>query len=348
MFRNLLIYKLPAGWQASLAELEAALAAVPFAECGSTQPVSMGWVSPRGVAHGAVVESVAGQFHAALQIEKKILPGSVVKRRLDELAAQVTKDSGRKPGKKHQRELKDQAMLELLPRAFTKRGQVRVWLAFEPGLLMIDAASPAVASEVITQLVQAFTGVTAPGFNVLPLNTALSPAVLMRDWLASDEPPAIFGIDRECELKSADEQKSVVRYARHALDTDEVKSHLEGGKTPTRLALTWNSRVSFTLTETSMLKKIEFLDVVMEGRAEREPSDQPGAHFDADAAIATGELEQLITDLIEALGGEAEAAAPAVATSPAPGAAPEPRSQVATHLAASAATGNNDQAPPWE
>ncbi|MBK6854854.1 MAG: recombination-associated protein RdgC [Burkholderiales bacterium] len=340
MFRNLLIYKLPAGWQASLAELEAALAAVPFVECGSTQPVSMGWVSPRGVAHGAVVESVAGQFHAALQIEKKILPGSVVKRRLDELAAQVTKDSGRKPGKKHQRELKDQAMLELLPRAFTKRGQVRVWLAFEPGLLMIDAASPAMASEVITQLVQAFTGVTAPGFNVLPLNTALSPAVLMRDWLASDEPPAIFGIDRECELKSADEQKSVVRYARHALDTDEVKSHLEGGKTPTRLALTWNSRVSFTLTETSMLKKIEFLDVVMEGRAEREPSDQPGAHFDADAAIATGELEQLITDLIEALGGEAEAAAPAVATSPAPGAALDPAGGQASARPA-------DEAPPW-
>ncbi len=340
MFRNLLIYKLPAGWQASLAELEAALAAVPFAECGSTQPVSMGWVSPRGVAHGAVVESVAGQFHAALQIEKKILPGSVVKRRLDELAAQVTKDSGRKPGKKHQRELKDQAMLELLPRAFTKRGQVRVWLAFEPGLLMIDASSPAVASEVITQLVQAFTGVTAPGFNVLPLNTALSPAVLMRDWLASDEPPAIFSVDRECELKSADEQKSVVRYARHALDTDEVKSHLEGGKTPTRLALTWNSRVSFTLTETSMLKKIEFLDVVMEGRAEREPSDQPGAHFDADAAIATGELEQLITDLIEALGGEAEAAAPAVATSPAPAASLDPAGGQASARPA-------DEAPPW-
>ncbi|MEY2686724.1 MAG: hypothetical protein RL375_922, partial [Pseudomonadota bacterium] len=256
------------------------------------------------------------------------------------------KESGRKPGKKHQRELKDQALLELLPRAFTKRGQVRVWLDFSAGRLMIDASSPSVASDVITQLVQAVTGVTAPGFNVLPLNTALSPAVLMRDWLAADEPPVLFGIDRECELKSADELKSVVRYARHPLDTDEVKLHLESGKTPTRLALTWNSRVSFTLTETSMLKKIEFLDVVMEGRAEREPSDQPGAHFDADAAIATGELEQLITDLIEALGGEAEAAAAAPADAAAPRAAPQ-AARLQTPSQAPATPAAADSEPPW-
>ena len=47
------------------------------------------------------------------------------------------------------------------------------------------------------------------------------------------------------------------------------------------------------------LKKVEILDVVFEGLAP-EPTDD----FDADVAIATGELRQLISDLVAALGGE--------------------------------------------
>jgi recombination associated protein RdgC len=92
----------------------------------------------------------------------------------------------------------------------------------------------------------------------------------------------------------------VVRYARHALDIDEVRQHLTSGKRPTRLAMTYQDRVSFLLTDTLQLKKISFLDVVFEGR---DKGDKDEA-FDADAAIATGELSQLIPALIEGLGGE--------------------------------------------
>jgi recombination associated protein RdgC len=106
-------------------------------------------------------------------------------------------------------------------------------------------------------------------------------------------------VDRECELKAADESKSVVRYVRHPLDTDEVKQHVEVGKLPTRLALTWEGRVSFSLTEGMQLKKITFLDVVFEAT-----STEKDEGFDADVAIATGELSKLIPDLFEALGGE--------------------------------------------
>ena len=48
--------------------------------------------------------------------------------------------------------------------------------------------------------------------------------------------------------------KSVVRYARHSLDIDEVRAHLTSGKMPTRLALSWNERVAFTLTEADVVR----------------------------------------------------------------------------------------------
>jgi recombination associated protein RdgC len=95
--------------------------------------------------------------------------------------------------------------------------------------------------------------------------------------------------------------KSVVRYARHALDTDEVRQHIAAGKVPTRLALTWRGRVSLLLTDTMQVKKIAFLDGVFEGG---KPTGDDA--FDADALIATGELGRLVPDLIDALGGAHE------------------------------------------
>ena len=63
--------------------------------------------------------------------------------------------------------------------------------------------------------------------------------------------------------------------------------------------MTWDGRVSFLLTEGMQIKKIAFLEGVFDGT-----SGQKEDGFDADAAIATGELQKLIPDLLEALGGE--------------------------------------------
>ena len=103
-----------------------------------------------------------------------------------------------------------------------------------------------------------------------------------------------------CELKSADEMKSVVRYSRHLLDIDEVRQHITSGKVPTKLGMSWEGRVSFLLSDTFQIKKLTFLDVVFEGQKAASKDEA----FDADAAIATGELSQLLPDLIDALGGE--------------------------------------------
>ena len=77
-----------------------------------------------------------------------------------------------------------------------------------------------------------------------------------------------------------------------------MQAHIAAGKLPTKLALTWDGRVSFVLTEGLQVRKLAFLDSVFEGQGK----DDSG--FDADVAIATGELSKLIPDLIEALGGE--------------------------------------------
>ena len=290
-----MVYRIGPAWACSLTQLEENLQPERFVECGATQEKSVGWTAPRGEAHGPLVEAIGGQWLLKLMLESKLVPGSVIARKTKERAAQIEAATGRKPGKKETKELKDEARLALLPMAFTKQGSVLVWIDPVARLLVLDAASQGKADEVMTCLAKSMEGLGA-----MLVQTVISPVAAMSDWLLSQEPPAGFSVDRECELKAGDDSKAVVRYARHALDIAEVQQHITSGKLPTRLAMTWEGRVSFLLTETFQIKKITFV----EGVFQDDPSGNKADRFDADAAIATGEIRKLLPDLLEALGGE--------------------------------------------
>ncbi len=294
MFSNLIIYRIAPQWAATLDQVEQALAKLPFMECGATQEKSAGWVPPRGELHCALVESINGQWITRFMVESKVLPGNALTRKVKEKADRIEKETGRKPGKKETRELKDEAKLDLLPMALTKQASMWVWIDPASRLLALDTSSQGRADEVVTQLVESL-----PGLSVSLIGTQTSPQACMAHWLKEQEPPVGFTVDRECELKSASEEKAVVRYARHPLDIEEVQAHIDAGKLPTKLALTWDDRVSFLLTDGLQIRKIQFLDSVFEGTK----ADDGG--FDTDVAIATGELKKLIPDVVEALGGEA-------------------------------------------
>ena len=297
-----MIYRMTAGWPEVVATLEDALEEARFTECGASQEKSVGWVEPRGHEHGALVEVVGGQWLMKLMIEVKVIPASVVKRKVQEQLDHIEATTGRKPGKKERRDISEDARLALLPVAFTKQGSVQVWVDPTAGILVTDAGSQGKADEVMTWLIKAVNGLV-----VQLVNTQTSPSAAMALWLSTQEGPPDFTVDRECELKAADESRAVVRYTRHALDTEEVSQHIAMGKVPTRLALTWSDRVSFVLTDTLQLKKVSFLETVFEA-ASSAPGDTQDDNFDADVAIATGELRKLIPDLLEALGGEVVAA----------------------------------------
>ncbi len=136
------------------------------------------------------------------------------------------------------------------------------------------------------------------------LRTRTAPGTAMTGWLAGNEAPAGFSIDRDCELSAAGEDKAVVRYVRHPLDGEEIGRHIATGKAVTRLAMTWRDRISFVLTEQLQVKRLAFLDILKE-EAERQV-EGGGELFEADFALMSGELAPLMADLAAALDGEAE------------------------------------------
>jgi len=91
---------------------------------------------------------------------------------------------------------------------------------------------------------------------------------------------------------------------RHTLEADEVRRHIAAGKQCTRLAMTWDSKISFVLTESLAIKGIKPLDVINEKESSTKNDDE---RFDGDMMLMTGELAKLMADVVEALGGEAKA-----------------------------------------
>ena len=124
----MIVYRIAPQWQVGLETLEDALQKATFAACGATQERAVGFVPPRGEAHGPLAESVGGQWILRFMVEAKVLPGSVLARKVQDKVDQIERETGRKPGKKEKRDLKDEAKLDLLPMAFTKMGSMWVWI----------------------------------------------------------------------------------------------------------------------------------------------------------------------------------------------------------------------------
>lgn len=291
MLKNASIYRIQQLPATDFKVVEA-LESHAFTPCGPSQEVSHGWIAPRGD-NESLCECINGNLIYKLMTETKAVPADVLDRELTARCQAVEASTGRKPGKKERREIKEEVKLDLLPKAFPKRVATLAWISPEHKLLVIDTASQKRADEVVIELVA-----SQEGLAVTRLNTQTSPVAAMAAWLLQHNTPETLGINRDCVLVAADESKAKVKYVKHALDIPEVKKHIQQGLLPESLALTWLNRVSFTLTSDLTLKGIDILDV--DTGEDAEQVDE----FDASVVIATSEIASLVSDLIQELGGE--------------------------------------------
>ena len=294
-FKNLVVYRLPAGFAVNTDDLERKLAHHSLQPCGGLQMESRGWICPHE--DGLFLYQQRSQCLLAMGVEQKILPASIVRQEAEIRAEDIARRQGRPVGRKQMRELKDQVTDELLPRALSRRRTTYGWIDVANGWLGVDAAADARAEQFMEVLRS-----TEDTFQAKRLDTQRTPASAMAEWLLRGEAPGAFGIDQDLELRSADASKATVRYSRHNLEGKEIREHIAAGKTVVRLGLTWNDKISFVLTEFLQIKRLSFLDIMKEvSGAEAENKDE---QFEIEFALMTGELALMLADLTKALGKE--------------------------------------------
>lgn len=292
-FKNLQVFRLNGSWNISAEELHAQLSRISFSQCASNEMQSQGWDSPRG--NDQLVHSVNQQFLICLTTEKKLLPGSVINQVTKARAAEMEEQQGFAPGRKAMKDLKERVTDELLPRAFGIKRSTLVWIDPVNRWVVIDATSPARADEVIKLMLKCCDKLPLEGLRVQS-----TPQAAMTGWLAANEAPKGFTIDQDTELKSSTEDKATVRYTRHTLEPTDINGHITAGKQCTKLALTWDDRISFVLTDSLTIKRVKPLDILDE---DKDKGTNEEERFDSDFMLMTAELAKMLDDVVFSLGG---------------------------------------------
>jgi len=302
-FKNLLIYRLDPNFSVSAPELEEKLAQRSLQPCGSFDMQSRGWVHSSPAQR--YVHTSHGQHLIALGVEQKLLPASIIRQVAMERAKELEQQQGYPVGRRQMRELKERVTEELRARALSRRRTTRAWIDPKNFWFIVDAAGGARADEVTETLRD-----TLGSLPVQLLDVERSPQTSMASWMMLGDAPMRFVIDQDLELQAVDQSKASIRYAKHTLDGKEIKTYLGAGMYVSRLGLTWNDRISFVLTEKLNVKRVEFVGI-SNSKSDDQSALPPEEQFDIDFALMCGELSKMLSDLVEALGGETARAAAA-------------------------------------
>jgi recombination associated protein RdgC len=295
-FRNLTLFRFSKSAAKNLKNLESKLEAHRLRECGPIEMSTRGFISPLGRFEEPLLHELAGFSLLTVASEEKLLPNSVVS---EELAARLKKmadKKGKPAGSRERKRLKDEVLTELLPRAFTRLSKRNAYLDTESGWLVVDTASRK-AAEACTSLIREALG----SFPATPLVPDESPRVLMTDWLAGGKLPAGLALGDECELRDSADGGATVRCRRQELESDEVREHLKSGKQVFQLGLTFDERLSFSLDEDLVVRRLRFLEMVQEQSADAS-TDSAAAELDARFAVMSLELRRLLDKLEEWFG----------------------------------------------
>lgn len=296
MIKSLSINRFPDGFPYTAAEMHDALLKFPFKPCEATQELSVGWLP--FVEHGDLAHRVKEYIVMVLGIEKKSVPGLVLKREVERLLKEYVNQHGRTPGKTDRTAIKDAAKDNLLPRAFPTLSTVLVWIDTKTGTLNFDNVSTAKIDLAMKALIAAFPS-NFPA--VAPVLTATQPGSAMSEWLLNAA-PANFTLDNSCELMLPVDGKPTIKYVRHNLEGEDIPKFLADGKVPISLGMTWNDRLSFTLTEAFTFKSIKPTEVLTNERM-GEHAESNAEVAEADFLMVADDLSSMTVHLIKEMGG---------------------------------------------
>ena len=263
---------------------------------GSTR-ATQGWQS---VTDDKMTLVIPGHTLLKFERETRSVPAAVVKRRVQEMAAAIERDTARKPGRREMKDLREQAEHELLAQAFGVRKACHVWIDHVRSLIHIDSTTGAMVDAIASLVVR-----TAPASAGLgAISTQMSPTAAMSSWLATNEAPHNFTIDRDCQIKGAGGQAITIKNM--ALDGEHVAAskHISDGKEVKKLAMTYtgqNCPVHFVLTDTGTITRLAFGDMEETAKYADAVEEMVG-----DFTIMSAMFSSLRYDITEALGGIVE------------------------------------------
>jgi recombination associated protein RdgC len=290
VFKNLTIFDIADPALLRFDAIETALRQAAFTHASAQQSKSVGWVAPRGGEHDPFLENIGGHWLASFVIETRSVPGSAVSSRVQAMMQKLEEDAGRKPSRRELKQMKEAALMELMPKSFPKSVNISVWINPIDGFLCIDAATESRVDDAVTALIKAIDQL-----QIKEAHWSVAPEVAMREWLLSDDHSLKhigLSLGEACVLREQAAGKAMARFSNQNLACEEVRQNLYSGKMPLSLELCAADRLVFSLQANGRLKGIHI------NASQASEDGQRGTRdLDSDFTILVGELKTVLSSL---------------------------------------------------
>lgn len=290
LYKQLQLFQLTESFRFSKEEWIEKLSPLAFNPCLPSLPSSAGWISPIDEEQSSLVHLVNDCIMLCMQIEEKVLPTAVIRQELEKKTKEIEQNEGRKIYKSEKLRLKDELTTQLLIRAFTKINRVHAYIDIKNNWLVLGTTH-AKKTEQFISLFKKSISENVNGFKFSKLSS------LFTNWIKTEEYPTHFVVEKNAVLQDPQLQKRIIRCREQNLFSSGIQSLIKEGCEVTQLALSWNDRVQFVLTDNFLVSNIQFLENVF-AESDYSEADTKLLKFNADSLILTNLISAILKDLL--------------------------------------------------
>lgn len=261
-----------------------------FIPCFPSTPSSIGWVSPIDQDESPLIRTINGNIMLCMQIEEKILPATVIKQELEAKIKKLESMDDRKVRSKEKATLKDEMIVTLLPKAFSKLSRVYGYIDNKNNWLVLNTTNKKVTEQFISLFKKSISDDIEP-IDIKEFKSSMTP------WVKFEQYPSDFGIENACILQDPEHASRIIRCQQQNLFAKPIQDLLKEGCEVIQLSLSWQDKINFVLTSEFILKSISVVDEIHEQVKEMDPETDE-QRFDADFYIMAELFSLLLNELL--------------------------------------------------
>ncbi|MBS0349654.1 MAG: recombination-associated protein RdgC [Proteobacteria bacterium] len=290
-FKQIQIFQLKSSSPILYDKLIPQLQSLVFQPCLPTLPHSAGWIAPVNEPEAPIAEEINQRIMLCMQIEERILPSFVIRQNLHEKVQQLQATSQRKLGKREKDALKDEIIMTLLPKSFTKLTKVFGYIDLKHQWLVLGAVNKK-KTESFLNLFKKSLGESVQTFEINRI-----PPVITQ-WLSRKNYPNDFVVEKKCTLQDANQKTRIIRCQQQDLFVNSILEFIKDGCELKQLALIWQDKVNFVLADDFTLRSIRYEKELTEQSAQDLEAETQRQKFMANFFMMGETLAPLLQSLL--------------------------------------------------